>query len=81
MSSRLIKKPGKVVVAFIESLNGPAPTPSQSVAGVQPLGMRWDERMARLRALQTGAEFVALVEGARADGAMRRDDTTLLVIG
>ena len=39
------------------------------------------ERMARLRALQTRAEFVALVEDARADGTMRRDDTTLLVIG
>ncbi|MBN8501624.1 MAG: hypothetical protein J0M19_10790 [Sphingomonadales bacterium] len=39
------------------------------------------ERMARLRALQTRAEFVALVEEARADGTMRRDDTTLLVIG
>lgn len=39
------------------------------------------ERMARLRALRTRAEFVALVEGARADGSMRRDDTTLLVIG
>jgi len=39
------------------------------------------KRIARLRALQTRAEFVALVEDARADGAMRRDDTTLLVIG
>lgn len=39
------------------------------------------ERMARLRALQTRAEFVALVEDARGDGTMRRDDTTLLVIG
>lgn len=39
------------------------------------------ERMARLRALQTRAEFVALVEAARADSTMRRDDTTLLVIG
>lgn len=39
------------------------------------------ERMARLRALQTRSEFVELVEGARADGTMRRDDTTLLVIG
>lgn len=39
------------------------------------------ERMARLRGLQTRAEFVAFVEGARADGTMRRDDTTLLVIG
>lgn len=38
-------------------------------------------RMARLRALQTRAEFVALVEDARADGTMRRDDTTLLVLG
>jgi hypothetical protein len=39
------------------------------------------ERMARLRALQRPAEFFTLVEEARADGAMRRDDTTLLVIG
>lgn len=39
------------------------------------------ERMARLRALQTRGEFIALVEEARADGTMRRDDTTLLVIG
>lgn len=39
------------------------------------------ERMARLRALQTRKEFVALVEDARAEGTMRRDDTTLLVIG
>lgn len=39
------------------------------------------ERMARLRALQTRGEFAALVEDARADGTMRRDDTTLLVIG
>lgn len=39
------------------------------------------ERMARLRALRTRGEFVALVEEARADRAMRRDDTTLLVIG
>jgi hypothetical protein len=39
------------------------------------------ERMARLRALRSRAEFVALVEAARADGTMRRDDTTLIVIG
>jgi hypothetical protein len=39
------------------------------------------ERMALLRALRIPAEFVALVEKARADGTMRRDDTTLLVIG
>ncbi len=39
------------------------------------------ERMAHLRALRTRAGFVALVEAARADGTMRRDDTTLLVIG
>lgn len=39
------------------------------------------ERMARLRALRARAEFVALVEDARAHGTMRRDDTTLLVIG
>ena len=40
-----------------------------------------DERMQRLRALETRAAFVDLVETARADGTMRRDDTTLLVIG
>lgn len=40
-----------------------------------------EERMQRLRELKTRAEFVELVEGARADGTMRRDDTTLLVIG
>ncbi|RNF35331.1 hypothetical protein [Paracoccus methylarcula] len=39
------------------------------------------ERMNRLRMLQNRREFVALVETARADGTMRRDDTTLLVIG
>ena len=39
------------------------------------------ERMARLRALKSRAEFVTFVEAARARGAMRRDDTTLLVIG
>lgn len=39
------------------------------------------ERMSRLRGLQTRADFVALVEGARCDGSMRRDDTTLLVVG
>lgn len=39
------------------------------------------ERMAQLRSLQTRAEFIALVEDARAEGKMRRDDTTLLVIG
>lgn len=39
------------------------------------------DRMARLRALRSRAEFVTLVEAARADGTMRRDDTTLLVIG
>jgi hypothetical protein len=39
------------------------------------------ERMARLRSLQSQAEFVALVEEARANGTMRRDDTTLLVVG
>lgn len=39
------------------------------------------ERMARLRSLQTRNDFISLVENARADGSMRRDDTTLLVIG
>lgn len=39
------------------------------------------ERMAQLRALRTRGEFIDLVEEARADGTMRRDDTTLLVIG
>ena len=39
------------------------------------------ERMGLLRNLRSRAEFVALVESARADGIMRRDDTTLLVIG
>jgi len=39
------------------------------------------ERMARLRALRTRAEFINLVEDARTAGTMRRDDTTLLVIG
>lgn len=38
-------------------------------------------RMARLRALNTRKEFVSLVEESRADGTMRRDDTSLLVIG
>ncbi|MFD2250847.1 hypothetical protein FHS82_001397 [Pseudochelatococcus lubricantis] len=39
------------------------------------------ERMERLRTLRTRADFVALVDDARGDGTMRRDDTTLLVIG
>lgn len=39
------------------------------------------ERMALLRTLETRAEFISLVEDARTDGTMRRDDTTLLVIG
>jgi hypothetical protein len=39
------------------------------------------ERMSRLRGLRTNSEFVALVEEARASGTMKRDDTTLLVIG
>ena len=39
------------------------------------------ERMIRLRGLVSRREFVAMVEEARADGTMRRDDTTLLVIG
>lgn len=40
-----------------------------------------DDRMERLRTLRSRAEFLELVEAARADGTMRRDDTTLLVIG
>jgi hypothetical protein len=40
-----------------------------------------EERMERLRAVRTGPAFVKLVEAARADGTMRRDDTTLVVIG
>jgi hypothetical protein len=40
-----------------------------------------DERMERLRALQSENEFAELVKAARAEGTMRRDDTTLLVIG
>ncbi|WP_404479328.1 PP2C family serine/threonine-protein phosphatase [Novosphingobium sp. BL-52-GroH] len=39
------------------------------------------QRMAELRALRERKHFVALVENARAAGTMRRDDTTLLVIG
>jgi hypothetical protein len=39
------------------------------------------DRMGHLRTLRKRAEFVALVEGARADGSMRRDDTTLVVFG
>jgi hypothetical protein len=39
------------------------------------------ERIARLRSLRTRDEFITLVDEARADGTMRRDDTTLLVIG
>ena len=40
-----------------------------------------DDRMRRLRALRCEGEFTELVEDARSFGAMRRDDTTLLVIG
>jgi hypothetical protein len=40
-----------------------------------------NERIERLRALQSRAEFIGLIEAARVDGTMRRDDTTLLVIG
>jgi hypothetical protein len=40
-----------------------------------------DERMGRLRALRCEPEFTQLVEDARSAGIMRRDDTTLLVIG
>ena len=40
-----------------------------------------EERIERLRSLRSRSDFVALVEAARRDGAMRRDDTSLLVIG
>jgi hypothetical protein len=40
-----------------------------------------DDRIERLRSLQSRSDFVALVEAARQDRVMRRDDTTLLVIG
>jgi hypothetical protein len=40
-----------------------------------------DERMDRLRALRCEGEFTELVEDARTLRTMRRDDTTLLVIG
>lgn len=39
------------------------------------------DRLERLRGLRTRGEFVQLVEAERASGALRRDDTTLLVIG
>lgn len=40
-----------------------------------------DERLAVLRGISNVSDFVDMVENARADGSMRRDDTTLLVIG
>ncbi|MDB5538703.1 MAG: hypothetical protein JWQ89_430 [Devosia sp.] len=40
-----------------------------------------EPRLAALRDLRQLRDFVALVEAARLDGSMRRDDTTLLVIG
>jgi hypothetical protein len=40
-----------------------------------------DERMQQLRELQSRTEFIKMVEGARTEGTMRRDDTTLLIIG
>jgi hypothetical protein len=39
-----------------------------------------DERIEYLRSLQSRKQFVEFVETQRADGTMRRDDTTLLVI-
>lgn len=40
-----------------------------------------EPRLSALRSLHHLRDFVALVERARLDGTMRRDDTTLLVIG
>lgn len=40
-----------------------------------------DERLAVLRGISNTSDFVEFVESARADGSMRRDDTTLMVIG
>lgn len=39
------------------------------------------ERLAVLRSISNGSDFVDMVESARVDGSMRRDDTTLMVIG
>lgn len=39
------------------------------------------ERMRSICALESRASFIKLVDTARADSSMRRDDTTLLVIG
>lgn len=40
-----------------------------------------EPRLAALRGLGQLRDFIGLVEGARSDGSMRRDDTTLLVVG
>lgn len=40
-----------------------------------------EERLPRLRALGSRDEFVEMIETARAAGDMRRDDSTLLVLG
>jgi hypothetical protein len=40
-----------------------------------------DHRLPILRSLRSRIDFIRLVEGARADGSMRRDDSTLVTIG
>lgn len=40
-----------------------------------------DERLEVLRGISNASDFVDMIESARADGSMRRDDTTLIVIG
>lgn len=40
-----------------------------------------DERLPLLRSLASRNEFVEMIEAARAEGSMRRDDSTLLVLG
>lgn len=40
-----------------------------------------DLRLSVLRGISNESDFVDMVESARADGSMRRDDTTLIVIG
>jgi hypothetical protein len=64
----------------LEEINSPKLFCMTDAIGAWLLSAR-AERMARLRALRTRGEFIAMVEEARADGMMRRDDTTLLVIG
>jgi hypothetical protein len=39
-----------------------------------------EERLSVLRGISNTPDFVAFIESARADGSMRRDDTTLMVI-